>query len=74
MFSVKNWIKGGLDSLLKRIDLRNTIERKKGSGRPVSACTDENVDTVPGLILSKEDQPGTHVFQRKISRRIGTSR
>ena len=74
MFPDKNWTDGGLNSLLMRIDRTNTIERKKGSGRPVSACTDENVDTVHGLILSQEDNPGTHLSQRKISRSIGISR
>ena len=46
-------------------------ERKKGSGRPRSACTEENVSSVEELPLSQEGQSQTHRSMRQISIEIG---
>ena len=74
MFPEKQWSDGGLNSLLKRIQQTNSIERKKGSGRPKSSCTQENIEIVEDLILSQEDKPGTHLSQRKIAKQSGIHR
>ena len=42
-----------------------------GSGRPRSACMDENIDQVNDMVLSQEDQPQTHSTVREISRGTG---
>ena len=51
-------------------------DRKKGSGRPVTAMTDENLAEVEQLCQSQDDKPGTHKNQRQAARRpiIGVSR
>ena len=63
-FPMKNWTKGGVDSLL--IKLRET-------GRPKCARTEENATAVEELVLSQEDQPQTHHSTRQISRETGIS-
>jgi len=47
-FPGKGWTVSGLNKLLRK--LRNTV-RRQGSGRPHSARTDNNVDSVNELIL-----------------------
>jgi len=48
-----------------------TVERKKGSGRPKTARTTQNVSTVEELAMSQENQPNTHRSVREISRETG---
>jgi hypothetical protein len=45
-FPTKNWTLGGLDYLLKKLRQTGTTDRKKGSGRPKSTRTEENVSAV----------------------------
>ena len=67
----KNWKRRGLENLLKKLRETGTTDRKKGSGRPRSACTeDHNVSSVEELVLSQEGQPQTHRSIRQISREI----
>ena len=61
-FPGKNWTEYGLQALLKKIDETGSIERRKGSGRPRSAMTEENIEGVEKLILS-QDEPGSHLFE-----------
>ena len=70
-----NWNINGMKTLLKNIDERGDIERKEGSGRPKSARTEENIEEVQGMILSQEDEPGTHSTPSEIALelRIGVS-
>jgi inhibitor of nuclear factor kappa-B kinase subunit alpha len=74
-FPTKRWSLSGLHRLLKKIDTSGTTERVRGSGRPRSARSDENIQRVEQLILSQENKPQTHSTQREISRelRIGQS-
>ena len=58
-FLTKNWTLGGLDYLLKKLRQTGTTDRKKGSGRPKSTRTEENVSAVEELILSQENKPQT---------------
>ena len=55
---------------LQRFTQTGEITRRKGSGRPKSARTEENIEDVEGLILSQEDQPGTHQTPRQIARQL----
>jgi len=57
--------------LLKNYYITGMIERKRGSNRPRSARTEENVSSVEELALSQKDQPQTHCSIRQISREIG---
>jgi len=45
-----------------------TVERKKGSDRPKTARTAQNVSTGEVLALSQANQPNTHRSVREISR------
>jgi len=70
-FPEKNWKMRGLENLLKKLRETETTDRKKGSGRPRSARTEDNVSSVEELVLSQEGQPQTHRSIRQISREIG---
>ena len=41
-----------------------TSDRNKGSGRPVTAMTNESLAEVEQLCQSQDDKPGTHKSQR----------
>lgn len=75
-FPEKKWTKGGLDSLLARIDLTGSVARKKGSGRPRSARCPDNIKTVQALACSQEEDgdEGTHQTPRQIADQTGISR
>jgi len=47
-----------------------TVDVRPGSGRR-RADTDENVDTVESLVLSRKDEPQSHRIVREISREAG---
>ena len=42
-FPEKNWKRRGLENLLKKLREAGTTDRKKGSGRPRSTRTEDNV-------------------------------
>ena len=56
-FLEKSWIKRGANKQLKKLWDTGTVDRRPGSGRPRSACTEENVKMVNDLLLSQEDKP-----------------
>ena len=70
-FPTKNWTLGGLDYLLKKLRQTGTTDKKKGSRRPKSTRTEENVSAVEELILSQENKPQTHNTTRQITRLTG---
>jgi hypothetical protein len=70
-FPTKNWSLAGLSRLLKNIVQTGNAQRKHGGGARRTSRTDENVDVVEALILSQEDQPGTHRSIRQIARETG---
>jgi len=41
-FPEKSWTKHGVNKLLKMLRDTGTVDRRPGSGRPRSACTEEN--------------------------------
>ena len=49
----KWWTKSGINRLLKKLRDTGTVNRLTGSGRPRSARTEENVDLVNDLVLSR---------------------
>jgi hypothetical protein len=74
-FPHKHWCRRSLFELIAKIDATGSADRTKnpGSGRPRTARTVDNVNTVEELVLSQEDAPGTHRTQRQIAREIGVS-
>src|ERR1051325_8996112 len=59
-FSTKPWSLTAVKKLLVKIDTTGSVSRQVGSGRPLSACTNDNCAIVADLVLSQEDNPGTH--------------
>ena len=73
-FPARNWSKRSLNRLIKKIDSTGSSKRKRGSGRPVSARTTDNIVRVATLLCSQEDNPGTSKSPREIERETGISR
>ena len=68
----KKWPLSTLKKICKRVDRgRSAIERKKGSGRPRTARTADNIEQVELLICSQEEKPGTHSSTREIAANLG---
>ena len=70
----KGWDRVSVWRLLDKFIKTGSMDRKKGSGRPVTATTDENMEVVEDLICSQEENPGTHDAPRKIEEKLGISR
>ena len=56
---------------MKKIDKTFDIAQK-GFGWPKSVSTNENIELVEKLILSQENQPGTHSTPAKIAHELNT--
>ena len=74
----KPWTRIGKQHLIEKIDKTGSHQRIKGSGRPRSARSKENITEVKGMILSQED-PETgdwnkHESPRKIYLKLGVSK
>jgi len=54
-FLAKSWTKHGVNKVFKKLRDTGTVERRPGSGRPHSACTEENAK----LLLQKFSQSAT---------------
>ena len=61
-------------NLIKKIKETGSTERRKGSGRPVTATTEENASIFEELVCSQEDEPGTHNSIRQIAPWISISK
>jgi len=72
-FPKKNWKKGGLEKLLRKLRETGSTNRRHGSGRPKHARTEENVTSVEELVQSQEGQPQTHCSTRQIAREMRIS-
>jgi len=70
-FPEKSWRKRGVNKLLKKLQDIGTVDRRPGSGRPRSARTAENVETVNDLVLCQEDKLLTHRTVHEMSRETG---
>ena len=57
-FPEKSWTKRSVNNrLLKKLRDTGTVDRRPGSGRPRSARTEENVETVNDLVPSQIAMP-----------------
>ena len=72
-FPGKKWSRQSFNRLVKKIEDTGSTSRQSKSGRPRTACTDENKDNVEDMIQSHEDLRGTHHPQRKIAHELGVS-
>jgi len=72
-FPEKNWKKGGLEKLLRKLRKTGSTNWRHGSSRPKHACTEENVTSVEELVQSQEGQPQTHHSTGQIAREMHTS-
>ena len=68
------WNVNGVKKLLKKIDGTCGVAQKEGSERPKSVRTEENIKLVEKIILSQEDQPGTHSTQTETARELKIDR
>ena len=74
----KGWTRMGIETLIQKIDATGTHERRKGSGRPRTARTQENIEETDEMIQSQGD-PETddwerHESPREIAIRLGISK
>ena len=60
--SSKNWTQTSVKRLLKRFKDSSTMNRKEGSGQPMSVTIEENTDLIEELICSQEEAPHTHTL------------
>ena len=61
-------------NLIKKVKEVGSTERRKGSGQPVTATTEENTSIVGELVCSQNDEPVTHNSIREIAPRISISK
>ena len=71
--SSKNWNRVSVHRLLKRFEKDGSMDRRPGSGRPVTVTTKGNEDVVGYFICSQEENPGTHLLPREIEKATGIS-
>lgn len=72
-FPSKNFDCSTVQRLINKVKATGSTKRKTGSGRKKTALTQENLDQAEILFASQEDQPGTHLSQRKIARNLNVS-
>ena len=73
-FPRKNWSLASVNRLLHKVDTTGSADRKPGSGRLRTARTDGNIHVVEDLVLSQENEPGTHRTVRQIARETGIAK
>ena len=68
-----NWTKESINRMIKKLEETGSCARRPGSGRPRTALSENDKKLVEELACS-QDEPGTHLSQRKMARRLGVSR
>ena len=69
----KIWNRVSVHRLLMRFEKDSSMDRRPGSGRPVTVITEENEELVGDLICSQGENPGTHLSPREIEKVTGIS-
>ena len=72
--SWKNWTYTSVKRILKRFKDSGTINKKEGSGGPMSVTTEGNTNLIKELICSQEEALHTHLASRKIFEQTRISR
>ncbi|XP_066916153.1 uncharacterized protein [Clytia hemisphaerica] len=70
----KKFDRSSVYRLLQRFKESGSMERKSGSGRARTVCTEKNEDLVEELICSQEENPGSHMSPCEIQKHTGISR
>ena len=70
----KNWSRQSINRVINKLIETGSVARKPGSGRPTTATTVENAESVDQLCQSQENAPGTHQSQRKMASTLNISR
>ena len=70
----KKWDRVSVWRVVKNLKESGSIERRKGSGRPASACTEENQEYVDEAIFSQDEEEGTHEPPSKIADNLNISK
>ena len=70
----KNWNRVSVYRLLKRFVKDGPMDRRPGSGRPITVTAEENEELVGDLICSQEENLGTHLPPRETEKGTGISR
>jgi hypothetical protein len=70
----RGWTRGGLDTRIRSIRQRGTIERLPGSGRPRTQRTDEKIQHVADVIIAAEHGTRDGASLRKIAMQIEASK
>ena len=70
----KNWGLRNVGYLLKKIDETGDVKGRKGSGRPKSSRTENNINAVKELISSQKDKLETHATPNEISKMMDIPR
>ena len=73
-FPSKKGTHTSIDRIKRKIQTTGTTDRIKGSGRPRTVTTTQNVALIEELAVSQEDDPGSHLSQRKIARHMNIKR
>ena len=68
----KDWDRRSVQRLVNRFELTGTMSRQQGSGRPVTATTEDNGALVEQMVCSQEE-PSTHKSPQEIAPMIGIS-
>ena len=72
-FPNKGWTQQAVDRAIKRLSSTGDIAPPK-YGRKKTVVTEENQAAVEELLLSQENQPGSHLSHRKIANALNISR
>ena len=70
-FPAKQWSLAAVSRLLKKIAITGSSECMRGRGSQRPQCTNANIAAVEVLVLSQEENPGTHRSIREIARETG---
>ena len=73
-FPSKKWTRTSIDRPIRKIQTTGTTDRINGSVRPRKVTTPQNVALIEELAISQEDDPGSHLSQRKIARHMNIKR
>ena len=66
--------RNSVKKMQKKIDEIGDVARKESSGRPKSILEEENKKLVEEMILTQEDQPGTHSTPTEIAIKLNIDR
>jgi len=68
------WKPSMVKKICRHVDQTGSLtERKAGSGRPKSSCSDTNIARVEEFIYSQEGQSGQHLSSREVATKLDIS-